>query len=222
MNMKKSALVTLVVLLGITFFAAGVAYSQFWNDTPPAVHLTKAEMDQIYKSIPDQTKSLDQCAFITDMGPYNLGVNTQHRTTPQEAGADGSIEFHAMSAEVYYILEGGGTLVTQGGNMTNVKTRPYSKEETYKRLTDNTLQFNSPTGTAIFSEKPVARKFSAGDIIIIPPNTGHRLSQLDGKFVNYLVYRIDPFRSMPAGYMNPVLRKMGKMNPASLGSGSAK
>jgi mannose-6-phosphate isomerase-like protein (cupin superfamily) len=219
---KKSALVTLVVLIGATFFGAGVAFSQFWSETPSVVHLSKAEMDQIYKSIPDPTKSQDQAAFIMDMGPYNVGVNTQHRTGPQEAGADGSIEFHAMSAELYYILEGSGTLTTQEGSMTNVKTRAYSREDQYKRLTDGTLQFNSPTGTAIFSGKTIARHFTAGDIIIIPPNTGHRLSGLDGKFVDYLVFRVDPYHSMPAGYVNPLFRKAGKMKPEDLGSGSSK
>ena len=216
--MKKFVKIALSLLTAATVFSAGVAYSQFWNETPPVVHLTKAEIDSIYNALPDVSRNQDQPAFITDLGPYNLGLNTQHRATAEEnSDPKSGVLFHSRSTEVYYIVEGAGTLTTVDGAMTPVKMRNFSKEENYKRLTDTTLQFNAPSGFATFTGTPVERRFGPDDILIIPPNTGHWLSKIDGKYVRYLVFRIDPYRTMPAGYVNPLFRQQGKTTPAQLG-----
>lgn len=46
----------------------------------------------------------------------------------------------------------------------------------------------------------------AGDVTILPPNTGHYLSQIGGSF-HYLVFRVDPDHTLPTGFVNKSIKK---------------
>jgi quercetin dioxygenase-like cupin family protein len=60
---------------------------------------------------------------------------------------------------------------------------------------------NGPStgGTAI--EGGVSRKLSPGDVVIIPPNTPHWLSEITTDQIVYLVVRVDSHKILPAGYV---------------------
>lgn len=205
----KKYVITWTVLIGVALVSTFVTYAQFWSSTATAVvYFTKGDTDILYKSLPDKNTNTDQCAFITDLGPYNLGLNVQHRIAPETRGPQGGIRFHAYESEIYYIVSGNGILVTQTGAMTNVHPGDYSHEETWKRLTDEKLGFNAPSGWADFSDPPVSHKVGPGDWVVIPPFTGHYLSEINDH-LDYVVLRVDPYHSMPTGYINPAFRKMG-------------
>ena len=46
----------------------------------------------------------------------------------------------------------------------------------------------------------VSRRMTAGDVVIIPPNTAHWFSSIDSDDIVYLVVRVDPKKVLPAGY----------------------
>jgi mannose-6-phosphate isomerase-like protein (cupin superfamily) len=80
--------------------------------------------------------------------------------------------------EIYYMLEGTGTLVT-GGTIV---------DEQSSGVSPNTKRPNF-TGSKI--EGGTSRRVVAGDIIIIPANLPHWWSSLDSD-ISYIIYRPDP------------------------------
>jgi cupin superfamily acireductone dioxygenase involved in methionine salvage len=79
--------------------------------------------------------------------------------------------------------------------------REISKDgEAYK-----TLNGPSANGTVRDSEAQV-RKVKPGDIIVIPPDVRHGWRGITDH-VNYLSVRPDPDRVLPAGYVNPAIKK---------------
>jgi mannose-6-phosphate isomerase-like protein (cupin superfamily) len=115
-------------------------------------------------------------------------VDTLMKGVPVEGGqtsvamlyrtkAETSALIHDHATEVYYILEGSGTLTTGGA------------------LEDATVSDLTRLGAGMsHSGKHVGgtdRKIAPHDIIIVPGGMPHRFSQLDGP-IKYLVYRFDP------------------------------
>ena len=78
------------------------------------------------------------------------------------------------TTEVYYMLEGTGTLVT-GGTL---------KDERREPPTTTTVRGSGIDGG-------VSRKVVPGDVIIIPGRTPHWWSSLDGD-IRYMIIRADP------------------------------
>ena len=93
---------------------------------------------------------------ILTLAPY--GVNLEYRT------AVGPAAVHPREAELFYVLDGSGTLTT-GGKLIDAKdTNP-----------DNI------TGTGI--DGGSSRHMSKGDVAIVPENTPHWFSSIDGTIV---------------------------------------
>ena len=93
---------------------------------------------------------------ILQLAPYN--VNLEYRA------AIGPAAVHETEAEMFYVIEGSATLVT-GGKLVNEK-----------RTNAANL-----TGTAI--EGGSARSVAKGDFVIVPENTPHWFSPINGTIV---------------------------------------
>ncbi len=128
-------------------------------------------MQAFLKALPKDAIS-DLPIRTVDVGGYRVGVFGVFRpkTDPGDA-----IAHETRTTEIYYVLEGGGTLVT-GGTITGLKAPPVGRSA-------------GPRGDRI--EGGVTRHVVKGDIIIIPGRTPHWWSSLDGD-LNYLIYRPDP------------------------------
>jgi len=85
---------------------------------------------------------------------------------------------HDKIDEIYYVLEGGGTLVT-GGTLVNGK-----------EAASNPTIGPGWRGTGIQRGET---RITAGDLVFIPAGTPHMFSQIDGT-IRYLTYRVDPSR----------------------------
>jgi mannose-6-phosphate isomerase-like protein (cupin superfamily) len=157
----------------IAFLAAlvaGSSVSALAQEPLPATDVTAAQMQAFLKALPPNTIT-DAPVRVVDVGGYRVGVFGVFRpkTDPGDA-----IAHETRTTEVYYILDGGGTLVT-GGKIVNPKTR---------------AGFGAgPRGEKI--EGGVSRHVSKGDLIIIPGRTPHWWSSLDGD-LNYMIIRPDP------------------------------
>lgn len=93
---------------------------------------------------------------ILQLAPY--GANLEYRA------AVGPAAVHEKEAELFYVIDGGGTLVT-GGKLVDEKRA-------------NAENLN---GTAI--EGGMTRKIAKGDFAIVPENTPHWFSQIDGVLI---------------------------------------
>ena len=92
-----------------------------------------------------------------------------------QAETNGLIHTHAT--EIYYILEGSGTITT-GGSLENA--------------TPNDLtRLGAGVGQSGVHVGGTSRKVGPHDVVIVPGGMPHRFSQLDGP-IKYLVYRFDP------------------------------
>jgi mannose-6-phosphate isomerase-like protein (cupin superfamily) len=93
---------------------------------------------------------------ILQLAPYN--ANLEYRASVGPAAV------HETEAELFYVIEGSGTMMT-GGKLVNEK-----------RTNAANL-----TGTAI--EGGTSRAVAKGDFIIVPENTPHWFSAIDGTIV---------------------------------------
>lgn len=97
------------------------------------------------------------------------GVAMLYRVKPEASSL-----IHDQATEIYYILEGSGTIVT-GGSLTDAKPTDLT------RLGAGM----SRSGQRVGGEE---RKVKPKDMIIVPAGTPHAFSQLDGP-ISYLVFR---------------------------------
>lgn len=140
----------------------------------PAVDVTAAEIQSFIDNEPKDRIS-DLPIRVADVGNSKVGIYGVFRPKAQHGDA---IRHETSVTEVYYILEGSGTLVT-GGHIVNEKSTGISP---------NTKRPNFG-GQSI--EGGVTRHAVKGDVIIIPPNMPHWWSALDTD-LRYLIVRPDP------------------------------
>jgi mannose-6-phosphate isomerase-like protein (cupin superfamily) len=142
-----------------------------------ATDISAEEIQATVQRTPDRRVS-DQAIRMVDLGAYNVGVGVVHRSA---GGPQGAIE-HSKITEVYHVIEGAGTLVTGG---TIPDARPSAPESQVVRV------LNGPSMGGASIEGGVSRRIKVGDVVIIPPNTPHWFSEIEGRIV-YLVVRMDP------------------------------
>jgi hypothetical protein len=165
------------------------------GDAPAyAFDITKAEIDYVLKNAPANPP--DRQLRVVDMGKYNLGVGIVHRgPTNEKPGDPVPMLWHDYTPEIYYITSGAGVLTT-GGVILN--QRP-------GQGVPNTM--NGPSGGGVAGPGAYSRRVVPGDIIIIPNKVGHGWSGVTDH-IEYLSYRPDPDRVLPAGWVYPLLLKM--------------
>ena len=146
---------------------------------PSATYVPSADVAATVKQMNPAAVSDRQIRMI-DAGSYHVGVGVVQR--PGSA-KQGSIE-HDKLTEVYYVIEGTGTLVTGGQQVDGTSLSPDSA--TYRELAGPGM-----TGTGINGGE--SRRVTPGDVVIIPQGVPHWFSGIDGT-IKYLVVRVDPER----------------------------
>lgn len=155
--------------------SCAAVYAQAPKSSASATYVTPAEMSSALKSAPRQDAPLiDRPVRVIEAGGHNLGVAMVQRTS-----ADQNALIHDKIDEIYYVLEGGGILVT-GGTLMNPK-----------QTTSSPTIGPGWSGSSIQGGQ--SRRVNAGDVVFIPAGVPHMYSQLDGT-IRYLVYRVDPSR----------------------------
>jgi len=165
-----SFLIRSALIVSVTF---AFAWAQAPKSGAPATYVTPDQMAAAMKAAPNQDAPLnDRPVRVIDAGGHYLGVAVVRRTS-----ADQSALVHDKIDEIYYVLEGGGMLVTGGSLVDGKKTA------------------SSPTIGPGWSGASIkggqSRRVNTGDVVFIPAGTAHMFTQLDGP-IRYLVYRVDP------------------------------
>ena len=187
----------------------------------PATYITKEEIDIVNKQ-----PGGDRQIKVVDIGHENFAIGIVHRgatgaaaagggggatarantpapepcgetsATPIPAGAPSGLT-HDSQTEGYYIVSGGGTMVT-GGHIVNGRRSAADSAVTRE------LNGPSCSGPVVGSDV-VIRDVKVGDIIIIPPNTVHGWVNIPDH-VDYLSFR-PSVGVLTAGYVHPSIKK---------------
>jgi len=156
--MRTRVLCTMITL----FSSAALAQQPASQTPPPAPKLFAASVDVTAMIARAKSeRKPDQANFvqpIVQLAPYT--ANLEYRVA--SVGAPASL--HEREAEMFYVVEGAGTLVT-GGTL---------REE--KRTNADNL-----SGSAIDGGTP--RRLAKGDWVMVPEKTPHWFTQIDGTLV---------------------------------------
>ena len=179
MRERASILVTALM----TFFPVATAAQQ-----TSAVDITRENVNTVLASM---GRSIDRQLKVVDIDVGNVAVGILHRTSDNDTDGELRGIIHAQVTEVYYILSGGGTLLT-GGEILNA-TEPSAGSD----LIGPTFSGESRNG--------VIREISSGDIVVIPAGVLHAWTLIPDE-VTYLSVRADPHDALPAGFVNELIR----------------
>ena len=192
------------------------------GSSKPATYITKEEIDIVNKQ-----PGGDRQIKVVDIGNENFAVGIVHRgatgaargaggggggaarantppvepcgeksATPPPANAPNGLT-HDSQTEGYYIVSGGGTMVT-GGRIVNGRRSAADSAVT--------RELNGPSCSGpVVGQDMVIRDVKVGDIIIIPPNTVHGWVNIPDH-VDYLSFRPSP-GILTAGYEHPAIKK---------------
>jgi mannose-6-phosphate isomerase-like protein (cupin superfamily) len=152
--MRARVLCTIFTVFSFAALAqqpAAPAPKLFAGSADVTAMIAKAKADRK----PDQPNFVQP---ILQLAPYN--ANLEHRV----GGVNAPASVHEREAEMFYVVEGSGTLVT-GGTLRDEK-----------RTNAENL-----SGSAI--DGGTARKVARGDWVMVPEKTAHWFTQIDGTLV---------------------------------------
>jgi mannose-6-phosphate isomerase-like protein (cupin superfamily) len=143
-----------------------------------ATDITAAQVQAFLKDAPSDRNS-DRPIRVVDTGGYRVGVFGVFRPK----GAPPNATVHQTNVtEVYYVLEGAGTLVT-GGTLKKPATPRQSTLGNWTDVASDGI------------EGGVSRRIAKGDVVIIPGGVPHGWASTEGD-VTYLIVRPDPDKKL--------------------------
>jgi mannose-6-phosphate isomerase-like protein (cupin superfamily) len=169
-------------------FVPSIAHLQAQTQHVPggtATYLSHDDLMAIEQKSADQPMNDSQVAVVDiNNNEYHLGVGISHRSKASVKGS-GAVE-HSDVAEVYYIVSGNAILNT-GGTIKDLKgPRPGAPSGP-----------SGPTSMGGEIVGGVSKPVGPGDVIIIPPNTPHRFSDIKSDEIVYVLVRPDPHKVLP-------------------------
>ncbi len=142
---------------------------------PVATDVTAVDIRAFIDALPKDRVSDLPIRVVPVTGDYRVGVYGVLRPSAYPGTA---IMHRVHTTEIYYMLEGAGTLVT-GGTLVGPEDTPNGM---------------SVRGSSI--EGGASRRVAPGDVVVIPGHTPHWWSELDGD-ISYLIFRPDPDNRLP-------------------------
>ncbi len=177
--------------LRIALFLAGASMLSAQQPTCkncPATYIPKSELDA-YTEKAVRYGITDQQVRSMDVGKSQLGIGMVTRGHLERGPIrPGSVAEHQQISEVYYIIEGTGTIIT-GPDLVNPVKRA-ADEKTVR------LQ-NGPGWNADGIRNAQEHHLKAGDMLVIPAGTGHLFTEVPGDHITYMMVRIDPDKVVP-------------------------
>ena len=152
MRVRIMVAVSLVALLTLSVWARQQGgRGQAPSGPPTTTAITAAEVAAMITKSPADRNALGQ--RMLQLGTYS--VNLEHRVMSQAAAV------HEKEAELFYVIDGAGTIVT-GGKLVGER-----------RQNEANLQ-----GTSI--EGGVTRRISKGDWVMVPEGVPHQIPAVEG------------------------------------------
>jgi mannose-6-phosphate isomerase-like protein (cupin superfamily) len=154
----RTRLTTFALMLVTTLVMAQQPAKQAKQPPATKTYTSAADIVAMMAKAKNERKQ-DQATFaqnILQLAPY--AASLEYR------GAVGPAATHRTEAEMFYVIDGSGTLVTGGKLVGETQTNP-----------------NNSSGTAIEGGSPQA--VAKGDFVIVPENTPHWFSKINGTLV---------------------------------------
>jgi oxalate decarboxylase/phosphoglucose isomerase-like protein (cupin superfamily) len=121
----------------------------------------------------------------TPSGHYGAYILTYQPVAPTP-GKDVNGTYHSQVAEIYYVINGTGSMAL-GGEMDNAREgNPESQ---------NVKQVTGPSANGVMTNYTVVR-FTPGTVIIVPPGVPHQAGYDIISKTDYLVIRVDPNKTI--------------------------
>jgi mannose-6-phosphate isomerase-like protein (cupin superfamily) len=139
----------LLPVLVLSTAAPALAQEAAPTDRTKATHFRAADLQAALKKLPADRPSASVRVFTLD--PYNVGVEQRQ---PRAQGAAS----HADRAELFYVIEGTGTMLTGG------------------TITDGKASGTNTQGTTISGGTRI--EFAKGDFIMVPSGVPHQFVDL--------------------------------------------
>src|SRR6266480_5260847 len=170
MHMKSYRIVLIVLVIFIPAFTVS-AQRKPSEATRPFVVMSSQSLDDLKQKLQPDNKT----AELIDSGGMQLRVAVQHEKNKTGAAA----ELHDASDDVYYVLEGGATLVLGGTLDAPKEVEPG--------------EWRSPR---IIDGKTV--EITKGDLVIVPRGTPHQRSTANKDFTMILIkIYLEPLKPKP-------------------------
>ena len=173
MNFCKPAWLTAVVLFG------NIAVAQ---NAATTVVIDGATLDTFL----NQNEG-DNPLSVIDSVDGQLGVFMLN-SPPRAAPADGTVTggYHSAISEIYHVIRGTGTFVTDGElrNATEVEK-------------DSARYSRAGPGESGTLENATLVEYGPGTIFIVPPGVPHNATHEVTSETDFLIYRFDPDRVLP-------------------------
>jgi mannose-6-phosphate isomerase-like protein (cupin superfamily) len=181
--MKISA----IVLLGLGTLLAPQAAMNPSCDHCSATYIPREEIDAYLKRAPARAVNsvADQQVRAVDIGKAHVAIGVVYRDGVQAEGS--AVAEHDLVSEVYYILDGTGTLVT-GPDIVGWQARPATNT--------NVRLLNGPGGNGASIRNGETHELKPGDVVVIPAGVGHWFTKVNGQ-LRYLMVRVDPDKVTP-------------------------
>jgi mannose-6-phosphate isomerase-like protein (cupin superfamily) len=152
-----------------------------------ATYISREEIDAYFQRAPARAVNsvADQQVRAVDIGKSHAAIGAVYRNGVQAEGS--AVAEHDLVSEVYYILDGHGTLVT-GPDIVGWTPRPATNE--------NVRLLNGPGGNGSSIRNGTTFELKPGDVVVIPAGVGHWFTKVDDH-LRYLMVRIDPDKVTP-------------------------
>jgi mannose-6-phosphate isomerase-like protein (cupin superfamily) len=147
--------------IGLTLTLAAAAVAQ-QSGAPPAqamkTYTSSADITALIAKAKSERKENQPIVTenILRLAPYNASLEYR--------GSVGAAAIHEKEAEFFYVIDGSATMVTGGKLVGESRTNP-------ENLTGTGIEGGTP--------RPVAK----GDFIVVPENTAHWFSAINGTLV---------------------------------------
>ncbi|MCG8414919.1 MAG: hypothetical protein MI746_11935 [Pseudomonadales bacterium] len=180
--MTKKA-ISLFSLFSLIFF---ISHNLAQEDVQPSCNMCSAELVSVeeiqnYIDLGRASSAVgDMQIRAIDVGRSNATVAVVHRNALQSP--TGRVAEHSLVTEIYYVLSGGGTVLTGPELVGSVPRGANSYSVT---------NLNGPGHNATDVRNGVETELNAGDVLFIPAGTGHAWIEIPDH-ATYLTFRIDP------------------------------
>jgi mannose-6-phosphate isomerase-like protein (cupin superfamily) len=150
-----------------------------WSPAEPRIFTSAKEIEERLV----KADASVQAGKVYDGGPLLMQgphrIQMEWRNAPQL-----NTNLHETDAELFVVIEGSGTMML-GGTLINPRRTPGNAWE-------------GPTQVATGATGGVAYKISKGDMIMIPENTAHTVSEVNGRLVLWALHLPGPAPRSPA------------------------
>jgi len=167
------------LMVGLILIFAATSAAQSPQSPMAATDITAADVQAFLKAAPHDRNS-DQPMRVVDAGGYRIGIFGVYRPNNLPPAA---LIHQTSVAEVYYILDGAGTLVT-GGKLKEPTTPRPSTIGTWTDVASGGI------------DGGVSRRVAKGDVVIIPGGLPHMWGKLETDSVTYIIVRPDPDKKL--------------------------